>query len=710
MPNPHGQFQAGEELQTLREFHRPQRQVKKVLRKKIRKRVIPTPAPYEIIEDEEEYRPHVNHQPFQTFHPPQSPPQHVNRHHHQPLGGANPTFNQIEGNFDYANSIPIDTNHEIPEVGEDEIHTNLGNGNFIIHKKPPPPAEEPLEFTPSPPSPQRFENNFKNTFSNNFNNKFRSTFSDTFKSGSGQDTFSLNNIGGKSPYLTGKGQDTFETAPDYSTHMIQVQEPTVETTFESFPVRNTNSKRPTRAKQNFRETFHENESDHTPVKPFINFGSTSTFNKPESEEDRQYDFMESQDTTGKKNSRFANKYRRQAAKLSSFKPTFVPSQNDLYIEEDIEDDDDDDTYDRKTVLTSGEDNSEEKYYQVPKTLMRRPKNYGPPFIVNFQKKEPKGKQIPDKMEARVSEEINETDEQDENQEENDSHQWDDMNFIGKWNVHNVYPADKVELYKTEPAEDHEHATKFEINDMFKEMGHGGLMPKFVVPPEAEQEQAQARMSAEEEDEPNFEQADPKPTDMSMLMYDRLASELVNVESLKTNSVPQGNLMDILGTVKYGLMSEGMFFNTNRPSCPSWKETKKLKTEFNKCGYLMPVCNKNSETKKGAMSLSLFGKCLIENYPHVRNISQHQEQQQHKIPTSYHRGGEEKEEVTEDYDNQIGFESDEDCTDFVHIFFKHCRVHIPSCSLVRLNQDKALPVLGCLFVRYPDLMAPLLSDK
>ena len=37
---------------------------------------------------------------------------------------------------------------------------------------------------------------------------------------------------------------------------------------------------------------------------------------------------------------------------------------------------------------------------------------------------------------------------------------------------------------------------------------------------------------------------------------------------------------------------------------------------------------------------------------------------------------------------VQFNSDDECTDFVHLFFPHCRQHIPSCSKVQNDQVKA----------------------
>ena len=48
--------------------------------------------------------------------------------------------------------------------------------------------------------------------------------------------------------------------------------------------------------------------------------------------------------------------------------------------------------------------------------------------------------------------------------------------------------------------------------------------------------------------------------------------------------------------------------------------------------------------------------------------------------------------------------------FVHVFFSKCRAFIPSCSRVELDDNVAIPVLGCLFSRYPDLMTPIIKEE
>ena len=56
------------------------------------------------------------------------------------------------------------------------------------------------------------------------------------------------------------------------------------------------------------------------------------------------------------------------------------------------------------------------------------------------------------------------------------------------------------------------------------------------------------------------------------------------------------------------------------------------------------------------------------------------------------------------------EDDRICTDFVREFFARCRNYITSCQELKSDKIKALPVLGCLFSHYAELMLPLFNAK
>ena len=57
-----------------------------------------------------------------------------------------------------------------------------------------------------------------------------------------------------------------------------------------------------------------------------------------------------------------------------------------------------------------------------------------------------------------------------------------------------------------------------------------------------------------------------------------------------------------------------------------------------------------------------------------------------------------------------YEDDRICTDFVREFFAQCRNYITSCQELKSDKIKALPVLGCLFSHYAELMLPLFNAK
>ena len=56
------------------------------------------------------------------------------------------------------------------------------------------------------------------------------------------------------------------------------------------------------------------------------------------------------------------------------------------------------------------------------------------------------------------------------------------------------------------------------------------------------------------------------------------------------------------------------------------------------------------------------------------------------------------------------ENDQACTDFVREFFAQCSNYITSCQELKSDKIKALPVLGCLFSHYSELMLPLFNAK
>ena len=134
----------------------------------------------------------------------------------------------------------------------------------------------------------------------------------------------------------------------------------------------------------------------------------------------------------------------------------------------------------------------------------------------------------------------------------------------------------------------------------------------------------------------------------------------------------------------------------RISCPSKslergmaKRVAYLERHFPECQE--HVCDGIDADKSGDTEAARrLGRCLVERYPgDTASIS----------PLG--PGG----------IGALDFESDEECTEFVHLFFSECQSLVPSCTKVlEGGQVKAVPVLGCLFGRYPELMIPLLASK
>ncbi len=107
----------------------------------------------------------------------------------------------------------------------------------------------------------------------------------------------------------------------------------------------------------------------------------------------------------------------------------------------------------------------------------------------------------------------------------------------------------------------------------------------------------------------------------------------------------------------------------------------LKSAFPKCD----LCDRGHGVI-GVEAMTSFGRCLIDYYPHTKGLTS-------KVTNA---------------EKVVSFDDDNQCTVFVKDFFSLCAGLIPSCSLLLGDEDKAVPVLGCLFAKYPDLMVPLIS--
>ena len=126
---------------------------------------------------------------------------------------------------------------------------------------------------------------------------------------------------------------------------------------------------------------------------------------------------------------------------------------------------------------------------------------------------------------------------------------------------------------------------------------------------------------------------------------------------------------------------------------SKKPTIRLKTKYNKLAKFFKcrprIFGKNS-SKNGLTrrNFSSYGKCLLREYPQTKKLS-------------LGRGA--------DVSSETLFESDSECTGYVHEIFPECKSLIHSCKETKKggNRVGAL-VLGCLFTHYSDILIPLVS--
>jgi hypothetical protein len=130
-------------------------------------------------------------------------------------------------------------------------------------------------------------------------------------------------------------------------------------------------------------------------------------------------------------------------------------------------------------------------------------------------------------------------------------------------------------------------------------------------------------------------------------------------------------------------------------CKKNPEMKRLNSRFPKCTKpLDKLCKSfKSRNHRKDIRLKSFGECLIMKYPKTKKLS--------KLSPKMLKSGR----------GTISFESDEDCTTFVHTFFLKCKSYITSCKNVREgDREQAKLVLGCLFSNYSRLLIPLMYAK
>ena len=131
---------------------------------------------------------------------------------------------------------------------------------------------------------------------------------------------------------------------------------------------------------------------------------------------------------------------------------------------------------------------------------------------------------------------------------------------------------------------------------------------------------------------------------------------------------------------------------NKSKCQNKAEIRRLNSSFPKCTkQLNGLCMAFKSRNKKDSRLKTFGDCLIKKYPKTRRLS--------KLSPKMLKSGR----------GTIQFQSDEECTDFVHTFFSKCKKYISTCKNVREgDRSQAKLVLGCLFSNYSRLLIPLMS--
>ena len=126
----------------------------------------------------------------------------------------------------------------------------------------------------------------------------------------------------------------------------------------------------------------------------------------------------------------------------------------------------------------------------------------------------------------------------------------------------------------------------------------------------------------------------------------------------------------------------------------------LQAKFPKCQGFAESCH--GIDSRDSKKLGAYGFCLVENYPQTRELPLTTNRAEKKL-----RGGSASSSSKKEK-SPYTFDSDDECTEFVHLFFRDCKEYIPSCNSVQKDPRSALPVMGCLFSQYPELMIPLIG--
>ena len=134
--------------------------------------------------------------------------------------------------------------------------------------------------------------------------------------------------------------------------------------------------------------------------------------------------------------------------------------------------------------------------------------------------------------------------------------------------------------------------------------------------------------------------------------------------------------------------------SSKTRCQYKTVAQSLKAHFSKCKQeLDRLCKPMTKKYQKDTRLRRFRKCLTKQYPKTKTLA--------KLSPELLKSGR----------GTLQFQTDAECTTFVHTFFAHCKNYIPSCQQVRDGErSKATLVLGCLFSNYHRMLIPLMTAK
>ncbi len=119
--------------------------------------------------------------------------------------------------------------------------------------------------------------------------------------------------------------------------------------------------------------------------------------------------------------------------------------------------------------------------------------------------------------------------------------------------------------------------------------------------------------------------------------------------------------------------------------------------------VFPKCVAGSEN--GIEDYVSFGQCLIRNYPSVRSLGSTPGLQRRFFVKQ-----EDSHEDNETFDDDDETTEDRHCTKAVKRIFGQCSQLLSSCKLLRKSEKDAVPMVGCLFMKYPKVMKAVLIER